>query len=83
MTDAFTFDPDITFSPDHETLTGTAASFVSKIEIFDGSTDLGSAQIADGSWSFTHDVGTTSQRRSVLKLMPLAVRLRSMTTPLP
>ena len=61
MTDAFTFDPDITFSPDHDmTLTGTAASFVSKVEIFEGTKDLGSAQISNGSWSFTHDIGTST-----------------------
>lgn len=60
MTDAFTFNPDITFTLDNKlVLTGTADSSVSKIELFNSGTgaDLGSAQISDdGAWSFTQDI---------------------------
>ena len=68
---AFTFDTDIAFTPDNQmVLTGTADSSVAKIELTNTATntDLGSAQISNGTWSFSQNIGTgTESFYSVLR----------------
>ena len=61
---AFTFDTDIAFTPDNQmVLTGTADSSVAKIELTNTATntDLGSAQISNGTWSFSQNIGTGTE----------------------
>ena len=57
---AFTFNPDITITPDHKLITtGTVDPSVTNIEIYEAETkaDLGPAQISNGTWSFTQNIG--------------------------